>query len=272
MHEFAGKTAVVSGAASGIGLATASALAKQGMAVALVDIRENAVVDAAATLAESGSQAIGLAVDVTDAEAVDRLADRINAEFGPIHLLMNNAAVFMRGQGVENIGDDMWDWLLGVNLYGPIHFVRSFLPLMQAHGEVGHIINTASISGMAVRDRKNGAYATTKFGLVGFSEALRHDLTDTRIGVSVLFPGFVASDFYVTSAQHRGDLGGPNLFPETPADTASGMTPEEVADRILDGIRNDRFYIATHTATRTMIEDKYREIMESYDAAAAWDS
>jgi NAD(P)-dependent dehydrogenase (short-subunit alcohol dehydrogenase family) len=270
MQDFAGKVAVVTGAASGIGLAAAHVFAGQGMAVALLDVRGPEVAAAASEVAATGAKAIGLAVDVRDMRAVERAAERIVAAYGAVHILMNNAAVFMRGQAVTEIEDAAWDWLLGVNLYGPIHCIRAFLPHMQAHGEVGRIVNTASISGFSVRDRKNGAYAVSKFGLVGFSEALRHDLKDSRIGVSIVLPGAVASDFYITSAQHRGDLGGPNLFAETPADTASGMTPEEVALRMLDGIRADRFYIATHARARSLLEERHGELMAAYDAAASW--
>lgn len=270
MQDFEGRVVVVTGAASGIGLASARVFAEQGAIVALLDVRAEEVERAAARLARTGARTLAVGVDVRDAGSVERAAHTVTEAYGKVHVLMNNAAVFMRGQAVMDIEDAAWDWLLGVNLYGPIHCVRSFLPAMTAHGEVGHIVNTASISGFSVRDRKNGPYAVTKFALVGFSESLRHDLSDTRIGVSVLFPGAVASDFYVTSAQHRGALGGPNLFPTTPPDTASGMQPDEVARRMLDGVRAGRFYIPTHGAARLLLEERHAEIMAAYDAADAW--
>ena len=183
---------------------------------------------------------------------------------------MNNAAVFLRGGDIACIEDDVWRWLLGVNLLGPIHCVRSFLPHLREHGRGGHIVNTSSISGFVVRDRQNGAYAATKSALVSYSEALRFDLEGSGIGVSVVLPGPVASDFYVTSAAHRGELGGPNLYPTTPPDTAAGMPPSEVAARIVDGVRENRFFIATHAATRPMVEQRHAELMAAYDAAAAW--
>jgi NAD(P)-dependent dehydrogenase (short-subunit alcohol dehydrogenase family) len=270
MKDFESKVAVVTGAASGIGFETSRAFAKLGMHVALLDLRADAVAAAAESIRETGAEAIGLDVDVSDEHAVQDAARRIVSELGSVDLLMNNAAVFLRGGEIAEIEDEVWRWLIGVNLLGPIHCVRSFLPCIREHGRGGHIVNTSSISGFVVRDRKNGAYAATKSALVSYSEALRFDLEGSGIGVSVVLPGAVASDFYLTSAGHRGELGGPNLYPTTPADTAAGMTPAEVAARIVDGIRAERFFIATHAGTRPMVESRYAELMAAYDAAAAW--
>jgi NAD(P)-dependent dehydrogenase (short-subunit alcohol dehydrogenase family) len=260
----------VTGSASGIGLETARLFAALGMRVALLDKRQDAVESAADDIRRTGATVLAQACDVADEHAVQDTARHIATEFGSIDLLMNNAAVFHRGGEIASIEDEVWRWLLGVNLLGPIHMVRSFLPYIRAHGRGGHIVNTSSISGFVVRDRQNGAYAATKSALVSYSEALRFDLRDAGIGVSVVLPGVVASDFYLTSAAHRGDLGGPNLFPTTPADTAAGMSPGEVAARIIDGIRSDRFFIATHASTRPMVEERHTELMAAYDAAADW--
>lgn len=270
MKEFNDRTAVVTGSASGIGFETARCFARLGMRVALLDARGEAVTEAARRLNDDGATALGLAIDVTDEHAVQDAARHIVAEFGAVDLLMNNAAVFHRGGAIAAVEDEVWRWLLNVNLLGPIHCVRSFLPYIRETGRGGHIVNTSSISGFVVRDRQNGAYAATKSALVSYSEALRFDLEDEGIGVSVVLPGAVASDFYVTSAGHRGELGGPNLFPTTPADTAAGMTPAEVAARIVDGVRAGRFFIATHANTRAMVESRHEELMAAYDAAANW--
>jgi len=270
MKDFSDRVAVITGAASGIGFETARALARLGMRIAVLDNRADAVASAAAAIRESGAVVTGMTVDVADEHAVDDAARHIATDFGRIDLLMNNAAVFMRGGEIVDYGDDVWRWLLSVNLLGPIHCVRSFLPHIRTHGRGGHIVNTSSISGFVVRDRQNGAYAATKAALVSYSEALRFDLEGSGIGVSVVLPGAVASDFYLSSAAHRGTLGGPNLFPTTPPDTAAGMTPAEVAARIVDGIRADRFFIATHTNTRPMVEERHAELMAAYDAAAEW--
>lgn len=270
MQDFTNRVAVVTGAASGIGFETARRFAALGVGVALLDKRAPEVEAAAAMLRATGADALGLAVDVADERAVADAAKSIVAEFGRVDLLMNNAAVFLRGGEIASYGDDVWRWLIEVNLLGPVHCVRSFLPLIRAHGRGGHIVNTSSISGFVVRDRQNGIYAATKSALVSYSEALLFDLEGTGIGVSVVLPGGVASEFYEHSAAHRGTLGGPNLYPTTPPDTAAGMTPAEVAARIVEGVRANRFFIATHANTRPMVEERHAELMAAYDAAAQW--
>jgi NAD(P)-dependent dehydrogenase (short-subunit alcohol dehydrogenase family) len=264
MNEFRGKVAVVTGAASGIGLASARLLARQGMSVALLDVRQAEVLEAAREVAALGVRAIGIVSDVADEASVSAAADKVSAELGKVHLLLNNAAVFIRGGEIASVGDDVWDWLLGVNLYGAIHCIRSFLPRIRSHGEDGHIVTMASISGFAVGDRQNGVYAASKFALVALSEALAHDLRGTNVGVSIVFPAAVATNFYENSAQLRGSLGGRNLFPTAPPDTASGMSPDEVAQRMLDGIRSNRLYVATHPRTQTLLAERHRAIMAAY--------
>lgn len=270
MQSFQNKVAVITGAASGIGLASAKAFANEGMHVVLLDNRAEQLSNAVNSIQKDGVRTLALTLDVTDAAAVEKAAETVVAEFGAVHLLMNNAAVFIRGPDIVNVEDDVWEWLLGVNLYGTVHCIRSFLPGMQQHNEEGHVVNTCSLSGLIVRPRKNGVYATSKYALIGLSEALAHDLEESSINVSVLLPAAVASDFYLSSAEHRGSLGGENMFASTPEDTANGMSPDEVAARLLDGIRDKRFYIATHSPTRAMLEAKHREIMAAYDAADAF--
>ena len=267
MKEFDNKVAVITGAASGIGLATAKVLADEGMHLVLLDNRPDELTQAQRELTGKGVNVLGIETDVSDANAVDSAAKKVISELGTIHCLVNNAAVFYRGSAIADVDEDVWNWLLNVNLHGTLNCIRAFLPLILAHGEEGHVVTTASISGFIVRDRKNGVYATSKFALVGLSEALVHDLKNTPVNVSVVLPAAVSSDFYLSSAQHRGDLGGPNLFAETPEDTANGMSPDEVAARLLDGVRENRFYIATHPSTRDMLNEKHSELMAAYDAA-----
>ena len=271
MHEFKGKVAAVTGSASGIGLACAKAFAREGMAVALMDNRAAELEAAAAEVRMLGGKAIAVPTDVSDEASVEAAAERIVAEFGKVNLIMNNAAVFIRGPLIETVQDDVWDWLMGVNLYGVIHGIRSFLPRIRAAGEPGHVVNTGSISGLYVSDRRNGVYGASKFAIVAVSEALAHDLKGTDIGVSVVAPGAVSSDFYVTSAQHRGELGGPNEFATTPADTAAGMTPDEVARRVVAGVGAGMFYIPTHVETRAGVQARHDRIMQGYDFLEQWE-
>ena len=271
MQDFNGKVAAVTGAASGIGLACAKAFALEGMAVALMDVRAADLEAAAAEVRALGGRAIAVRTDVSDEASVEAAAAHIVSEFGKVNLIMNNAAVFIRGPTIETVQDDVWDWLMGVNLYGVIHGIRSFLPRIRAAGEPGHVVNTGSISGLYVSDRRNGVYGASKFAIVAVSEALAHDLKGTNIGVSVVAPGAVSSDFYLTSAQHRGELGGPNEFATTPADTAAGMTPDEVARRVVAGVRAGMFYIPTHVETRAGVQARHDRIMQGYDFLEQWE-
>lgn len=271
MKDFRDKVAVVTGAASGIGLACAKAFAREGMRVALMDVRAEPLEAAANEVRALGGEAIAVPADVSDEASVEAAATRIEAAFGKVNLIMNNAAVFIRGPAIETVQDDVWDWLMGVNLYGVIHGIRSFVPRIRATGEPGHVINTASISGLYVSDRRNGVYGASKFAIVAVSEALAHDLRGSPIGVSVVAPGAVSSEFYVTSAQHRGDLGGPNEFATTPPDTAAGMSPDEVALRVVAGVAGDQFYIPTHMETRKAVEARHARIMQGYDFIEAWE-
>ncbi len=267
MQDFAGKTAVVTGAASGVGLAAAKAFAQAGMSVALLDVRAAELEAAAHQVRALGGRVLAVPTDVSNGESVEAAAATVEREFGAVHLLMNNAAVFMRGVRMDEAPDEAWNWILGVNLYGVIHGVQSFVPRMKAHGQGGHVVNTASISGLVVGDRESGAYSATKFAVIAFSEALEHDLKGAGIGVSVVIPGGVSTDFYPNSALSRGGLAGPNAYAETPPDIAAGMKPEEVARRMLEGVRAGQFFIPTHPQTRAVVEARHARLMAAYDFA-----
>ena len=148
MQDFAGKVAVVTGAASGIGLGLARTFVRAGMSVAMCDIRKDRLEEAMVGVKPLGQgRVIAVPADVSDADSVERAADLIEREFGKIHVVCNNAGVVLRGAQMEAIDDKTWDWLLGANLYGVIHGIRSFVPRMRSHGESGHIINTSSMAG-----------------------------------------------------------------------------------------------------------------------------
>jgi NAD(P)-dependent dehydrogenase (short-subunit alcohol dehydrogenase family) len=271
MKDFAGKVAVVTGAASGIGLGLARTFVRAGMSVAMCDIRKDRLEEAIVGVRPLGQgRVIAVEADVSDAGSVERAADTVEREFGKIHIVCNNAGVVLRGTRMEAIDDPTWDWLLGANLYGVIHGIRSFVPRIRAHGEAGHIVNTASMAGLHVGNRQTGAYAASKHAVVALSEALAQDLTQTNIGVSVLTPAAVATEIYTSSAAYRGDLGGPNLYPDTPPEIAAGLHPDQIGRRVLDGIRAEQFYLITHPETRSWVEERHAKLMAAYDFADRW--
>jgi NAD(P)-dependent dehydrogenase (short-subunit alcohol dehydrogenase family) len=275
MQEFAGKAAFVTGGASGIGLALGRAFAEAGCKVMLADI-EKATLDAALTsLAGSGSEIRGVACDVADPASVDAAAEETFSAFGKVHILCNNAGVGARG-GIDHIALDNWRWVLDINLMGVVNGVRAFLPHMRAHGEGGHIVNTASIAG--IRNSVHGfhPYPASKFAVVAMSEGLAAELKPLGIGVSVLCPGFVRTNI-LESARNRPERYGPT----TPVDTANpryarfaelvrtGMDPAEVARRVLAAIRNDELYVFTHPDARGAVEERFQAILGAFDRAAA---
>lgn len=271
MQEFAGRVAVVTGAASGIGLGLARTFARAGMAVAMCDLRADKLKAALEEVRPLGQgRAIAIEVDVSKQASMEGAAKKIEGEFGKIHLVCNNAGVVLRGTLIEKLDDATWNWVLGANLFGVIHGIQAFVPRIRAHGEGGHIVNTASMAGLYVGDRQTGAYAAAKFAVVALSEALARDLAGTNIGVSVLTPAAVNTEIYKSSAAHRGELGGPNPFSDTPPDIAAGLHPDAVGLRVMDGIKAGQFYLITHPETRPWIESRHARIMAAYDFAHQW--
>src|SRR5215472_4339366 len=183
MREFQGKTAFVTGGASGIGFAMAKAFAEEGMNVMLADVEQKALDSALKDLNQYGNHVRGVACDVADPDSVERAAQATFSAFGKVHILCNNAGV-AAGGGVDLISIDNWRWVVDVNLMGVVHGIRSFLPHMREHGEGGHIVNTASMAGM-VNNMGFSPYAATKFAVVAISEGLRMRLEPFGIGVSV---------------------------------------------------------------------------------------
>jgi NAD(P)-dependent dehydrogenase (short-subunit alcohol dehydrogenase family) len=272
MQDFAGKVAVITGAASGIGLGCARTFARAGMKVALCDLRAEPLAAAVANVRALGGEAIGIPTDVSKADSVVQAAERVVREFGKIHVAMNNAGVVLRGLPMTDVTNEGWNWVLGVNLYGVIHGIQSFVPRIRAHGEGGHVINTASMAGLHVGNRQTGVYSASKFAVVALTEALENDLAGTNIGVSVLTPAAVATDIYEHSAALRGAIGGHNPFATTPADIAAGLAPDNVGARVLAGIRAEQFYLITHPDTRSWVAARYQRLMAAYDFAERWEA
>lgn len=251
MRDVAGKVAFVTGGASGIGLAMARSFCAAGMKVAITDIEEQALDAAVASFAPSNAQAIGLHVDVTDRDAMAHAADETERAFGKVHVVCNNAGVGIAGP-IEEVSYDDWDWVMGVNLLGVINGVQTFVPRIVAHGEGGHIVNTASLAGHVAVPGLS-VYNTTKFAVVGLSETMRAELAPRNIGISVLCPGFVDTNIF-TSERNRPDAlrAQPGSDPqpmnlEAYAKFLDGMLdPSIVGDMTLHAIQQDEAYIFTH--------------------------
>jgi NAD(P)-dependent dehydrogenase (short-subunit alcohol dehydrogenase family) len=273
VRELAGKTAFVTGGASGIGLALGSAFAQAGMKVMLADIETEALAAAVESLRHSAPDIRGVVCDVADPVSVERAAKASYEAFGNVHVVCNNAGVAAAG-GIDNISLDNWRWVLDVNLMGVLHGIRSFLPHIRAHGEGGHIVNTASMAGM------NGGlgfspYVASKFAVVGMSEGLATQLKPLGIGVTVLCPGYVRTRIG-ESGRNRPERYGTTQTPD-PASPAglllahiaerlqSGLAPSEVAARVLAAIRGDELYVFTHPEMRGEVEERFAVIMAGMD-------
>lgn len=244
MQELSGKVAVVTGAASGIGLAMARRFAGQGMRVVLADIEAPALDAAVTALADSGAEVTGVLTDVADHASVVRLRDATLEAFGGVHIVCNNAGVV--GYSVARSPIEVWQWVVGVNLFGVINGCNVFLPTLLEQNE-GHVVNTASMAGLQGFGIL-GIYCTTKFAVVGLTESLAQELAPTNVGCSVVCPGFVrtqiaASERNMPESVRRVTEGAPGLLAEP---VLSGIPPEEVAEEVLDAVRTGRLYVLTH--------------------------
>jgi NAD(P)-dependent dehydrogenase (short-subunit alcohol dehydrogenase family) len=275
MRDLAGKTAFVTGGASGIGFALGRAFAQAGMKVMLADIETDALAAAVKSLHGVGPAVHGVVCDVADPLDVERAAEAAYTAFGNVHVVCNNAGV-AGGSGLDNISLDTWRWVLDVNLMGVVHGVRTFVPHMRGHGEGGHIVNTASMAGM-ITGLGFGPYTASKFGVVGISEGLAVQLKPLGIGVSVLCPDFVRTRIG-ESRRNRQERYGPAQIPD-PASPAgalaaeiaeriqSGLDPSKVAARVLTAIREDELYVFTHPETRPAVEQRFAAILAAMDRA-----
>ncbi len=242
--------AVVTGAGSGIGRALAHRLLDEGMKVVAADVEKLAI-----DWAVAATDAVGVVCDVSDGASVDALADRVWEEFGAAHLVCANAGVFQGGVSWERSVED-WQWVLGVNLWGPIHCVRAFVPRMVAGGDEGHVVITSSMAGLATA-AFSGPYQVSKFGAYALAESLAHDLraSGSAIGVSALVPGAVATRIGESGRNRPDDLpakGGDDIdFVESALrdmTATRGIDPADVAARVVAGVQAGDFLIPTNDA------------------------
>jgi NAD(P)-dependent dehydrogenase (short-subunit alcohol dehydrogenase family) len=270
VRDLQGKVAVVTGAASGIGRALAERFAADGMRVALADVEQEALARVARELAGSGAEVLAVATDVSRAADVEELRDRVLARFGAVHVVCNNAGVSLGGPIWELDADD-WRWVLGVNLWGVIHGVRTFVPVLLAQGDEGHVVNTASLAGLT-SPAGGGAYNVAKHAVVALSETLHRDLRaiGARVRVSVLCPSYVATAI-LDSGRNRPHGAAPRRepSPEARAKIAAGMPPADVAARVADAIRAERFYVLTHPAEKDRVRRRLEDLLAERDPSDA---
>jgi NAD(P)-dependent dehydrogenase (short-subunit alcohol dehydrogenase family) len=256
VRSLRGKTAVITGAASGIGRALAHRLAREKMRLVLADVDGRRLREVASGL----PGALAVRTDVSRAADVESLAAKAYARFGAVHLLCNNAGVAEHG-AVWEVPLASWKRVIGANLWGVIHGCVLFLPRMLAQRSPGHVVNTASMAGL-VTPPLSGPYSATKHAVVAISEALAQDLAlrRARIGVSVLCPGFVATRLLDSA---------PGADPVVRALVAQGISPDAIADRTVRAVRSDEFYVLTHPEMASAVRRRTEEILTGRAPAAA---
>jgi NAD(P)-dependent dehydrogenase (short-subunit alcohol dehydrogenase family) len=251
LTDLTGKVAVVTGAASGIGLAMTRRFVDEGMRVVMADVEEPKLVEVASKLESDGADVLAVLTDVTDPDQVQALADQAVRHHGAVHLVCNNAGVAPGGPMLSTTPRD-WQWTVGVNVLGVAYGVTTFGPLLVEQGE-GHIVNTASEAGL-VTTSMLGMYCATKHAVVGLSESLYRELEGTPVGVSVLCPNLVRTSIFQSE---RNRPFGAELSPTENATMAPlresidahGIDPSQVASDVVDAVRTDRFWIFTHPTT-----------------------
>ena len=278
VRDFAGKVAVVTGAASGIGKATATKFAEEGMKVVLADIEEAALQKAVRELKDRNFEVVGVPTDVSRNEAIENLARETLSAFGRVNLVHNNAGVVVSGP-VEELSLSDWEWVLGVDLWSVIYGVRTFLPLIREAGE-GHIVNTASTAGLQA-SASIAPYNVAKSGVIALTETLRVELDEADCGVSasVLCPGAINTQ--IVRSERNRDPASAKDHKESESEKAfmkragtllaeQGKDPAEVADMIVNAIVKDDFWILTHEEWKDVLRDRVAAIARDHSLHRAF--
>jgi NAD(P)-dependent dehydrogenase (short-subunit alcohol dehydrogenase family) len=264
VRELSGRVAVITGAASGIGLALAEAFAAEGSRVVAADIDGSALEAAIDKLRATGAEAIGVRTDVSRTDQIEALATSALEAYGAVHVLCNNAGVGGQRGRLWEVNAKNWDWLFAVNLWAAVAGVRTFVPLMMAHGDECHIVNTASMQGVLTGNLApgNGIYAMTKHALVAYSEALYGELiaAEAKIGVSVLLPGITRTNIWAAEKHRPAELADdtsesrddndPAQLEHVLAWFAGGQKPALLADLVVQAVRANRFWIPANPKYR----------------------
>ncbi|MFX1327536.1 MAG: SDR family NAD(P)-dependent oxidoreductase [Promethearchaeota archaeon] len=284
MRDFRDKVAVITGGANGIGRGIANRAVKEGMKIVLADIEANALSKTEEELKELGGNVLSVLTDVSKAEDVKILAQKVLDAFEEVHLLCNNAGVMLPGPMCDHSLPD-WKWIINVNLWGVIHGILNFVPIMFKQDNECHIVNTASLAGLMSGDSGNGIYGATKHAIVALSEALAKELenANSKIKVSVLCPSFVNTTIMDCERNRPPEYRGPDYMPATEKmikkypDSKStfdfirrmfeaGLSPNKAGEIVFQAIRDEVFYILTHTETmyKRNIKNRMNRIMDAF--------
>lgn len=251
MQEFSGKTAVITGAASGIGSGLARHCAQQGMSLVLADVNQQALTELSESLSAGGTEVLAVPTDVADPLQVEALAVAAFERFTKVHLLFNNAGVLISGFSWERPVAD-WQWILNINLMGVVHGIHSFVPRLLAQGEPAHIVNTSSIAGLLAAPLM-GPYTVAKQAVLALTETLHYEMQSigADIKISVLCPGPIATDIARSGTKRKAspsisDEANQQLMGFLNDGIAAGMSPADCAEIVFEAIREERFWIFTH--------------------------
>lgn len=272
MKDLKGKTAFITGGASGLGLAMAEAFGQEGMNIMIADIEGEVAREKAEALRDRQIQADWVRMDVTKRDSVRQAALATISRFGKVHLVANNAGVGAGGVFGE-VPEGDWDWVIDVNLKGVVYGMEVFGPLIQSHGEGGHFVNTASMAGH-ISPGGMEPYCATKFAVVAMSEGWRQQLAERGIGVSVLCPGLVSTNIYAGRRNRQNGVYGQAVRDIDPADLeqqrqwmAGGIDPLVVGRRVVEAVKDDELYIFSHVEYERVVRERFERVMAGFEAS-----